>query len=341
MDDNFLKMPLDSCLYVVFNGTQYSVLRGEVKEYRIGEMLCEMGNVIPAEIKPVLLSCAGLDKKPTLKRLDNVFVELNKLLIERFGLVAGSIICNEMLCMSADLIKGKRAFIENIKDEGATGKFVFEDTGYEGPGTCDIRQFLLTAYCAVILSQVAFKFLYKNIMETLTGGVEKENELKILSLYGELMAAQHIDYKIMLLEGSLSNVYGIQNAISLLAFEFANAFNNNVNFAKCRNCGRYFVLTGRIDSVYCSYPAPSYGKRTCKEIGAQVTRRNKEKSEASTGEYRKIYMRLKMKSRRHPKDNSLWEKLEELVKGGKEWRTKLNNGEATTEDFLKWLDNYK
>ncbi|MCR5754521.1 MAG: hypothetical protein K6G30_06905, partial [Acetatifactor sp.] len=102
MEDDFFKLPMDTCLYVDFDGEKYTVLRNGAKEYGIGEMLCEMGNVSPSEIKEVLFKCAGLDKKPTVDRLGEVFVELDGLLIESFGVVAGAIIGNELISMTAD-----------------------------------------------------------------------------------------------------------------------------------------------------------------------------------------------------------------------------------------------
>jgi hypothetical protein len=101
------------------------------------------------------------------------------------------------------------------------------------------------------------------------------------------------------------------------------------------------VLSGRRDAAYCSYPAPGYEKKTCREIGAQVTRANKEKNDIITGEYKRIYMRLKMQVRRHPKDSVLQRKVKSLVSEGKEWRKKLANGLATSDEFMQWLGLYK
>lgn len=345
MEDDFFKLPMDTCLYVDFDGEKYTVLRNGAKEYGIGEMLCEMGNVFPSEIKEVLFKCEGLDKKPTVERLGEVFVELDGLLIERFGVVAGAIIGNELISMTADYLRDKKEYIKTFEESdsadknGEIYKFIFTDSGYDGPGDKDVKQVLLTAYSAVANSQVAFKYLYMNAMKAFTG--DEPEELKILDLFGALVATQHIDYKIMLFEDGFANVYGIQTALSLLAFEFANAYNHKVGFAKCKNCGRYFVLNGRTDAVYCSYPAPDHEGKTCRDIGAQVTRSNKEKNDVATGEYRKLYMRLKMQARRHPKDKQLEETLDTLVTGGKEWRGKLESGAVTTEEFLAWLKGFE
>lgn len=348
MEDDFFKLPMDTCLYVDFNGEKYTVLRNGTKEYGIGEMLCEMGNVSPSEIKEVLFKCGGLVRKPTVDQLGIVFVELDGLLTERFGVVAGAIIGNELISMTADYLRDKKEYIKTIEKidssdkNGEIYKFIFIDSGYSRPGDDDVKQVLLTAYFAVANSLVAFKYLYTNAMKVFSGAEDPgKDNLKIMELFGSLVATQHIDYKIMLFEDGFANVYGIKTALSLLAFEFANAYNHNVGFAKCKNCDRYFVLTGRQDAVYCSYPAPNHVGKTCRDIGAQVTRSNKEKTDIATGEYRKLYMRLKMQSRRHPKDVRLADRIDSLVNGGKEWRGKLETGAATTEEFLQWLETFK
>ena len=48
-------------------------------------------------------------------------------------------------------------------------------------------------------------------------------------------------------------------------------------------------------------------------VGAQVTRANKEKNDAATKEYRKVYMRYKMMTNRHPEDAAAAEKFEQLT----------------------------
>ena len=59
---------------------------------------------------------------------------------------------------------------------------------------------------------------------------------------------------------------------------------------KCKNCGHYFVSEGRSDAVYCSCPLWENKDKTCKDVGAQVTRANKEKNEAAAKEYLRVCM---------------------------------------------------
>ncbi|WP_447383730.1 DUF6076 domain-containing protein, partial [Streptococcus pseudopneumoniae] len=81
------------------------------------------------------------------------------------------------------------------------------------------------------------------------------------------------------------------------------------------------------------YPSPQDPEKTCKDIGAQVSRSNKEKTDVTTKEYRKVYMRYKMLMRRHPEEESYEEQFNKLTSEVKEWRNKLAHGLATTEEF--------
>ena len=128
--------------------------------------------------------------------------------------------------------------------------------------------------------------------------------------------------------------------MSLILFETAHVLDTQTPIVKCKNCGQYFVPTGRSDSIYCSYPSPQDSEKTCKDIGAQVSRSNKEKTDVTTKEYRKVYMRYKMLMRRHPEEAEYEEKFNQLTGEVKEWRNKLAHGMATTEEFLAWLTEF-
>lgn len=83
-----------------------------------------------------------------------------------------------------------------------------------------------------------------------------------------------------------------------------------------------------------------YTSKTCKEIGAQVTRANKEKNDVATKEYRKVYMKYKMITIRHPEDREGKKTFDRLVEEVKSWRKNMVNGTVTTEEFLEWLSGF-
>lgn len=120
----------------------------------------------------------------------------------------------------------------------------------------------------------------------------------------------------------------------------AHVINTEANIVKCKNCGHYFIPEGRSDAVYCSYPLRDNKDKTCKDVGAQVTRANKEKNDAATKEYRKVYMRYKMMTNRHPEDTDAAEKFEKLTSEVRDWRNRMAHGSATTDEFLAWLARF-
>lgn len=75
-------------------------------------------------------------------------------------------------------------------------------------------------------------------------------------------------------------------------------------------------------------------------VGANITRKAKEKKDIATHEFRKIYMRNKMQSKRHPDNQRYKDNLSKLVEGNKVWRKKLQDDPSTQKAFLEWLNQY-
>ena len=181
--------------------------------------------------------------------------------------------------------------------------------------------------------------MFTQIMES--DEIQDENHQRSIELlyamYGTYMDAQHIDYRLILTEKGFESLYTFETTISMMLFEMAQCINTDANIVKCKNCGHYFVPEGRSDSVYCSYPLDDNKEKSCKDVGAQITRANKEKTDILTREYRKVYMRYKMSMSRHPDDPALEEKFHRLTNEFKMRRAEIMSGESTTEEVLEWL----
>lgn len=163
--------------------------------------------------------------------------------------------------------------------------------------------------------------MFSHILGDSTDTEQREKVLKMYDdLYGNLMDMQHIEYRVIsTAEKGLESFFTIKTSLSLLLFEMANAQKIDVSFIKCENCKNIFVPEGRCDAIYCSYPSPQNEQKSCKEVGAQIARANKEKTDIVTGAYRKMYMRYKMATQRHPHDKGkrlLFEKLTTGMKDG-------------------------
>ena len=92
--------------------------------------------------------------------------------------------------------------------------------------------------------------------------------------------------------------------------------------------------------MYCTYPFQDNKGKSCKDVGAKVTRAKKERNDIATKEYRRAYMRCIMAMKRHPEDSAVAEKFARLTEEVKSWRDKLDSEQATTEEFLKWLSGF-
>ncbi|MDD3416456.1 MAG: DUF6076 domain-containing protein [Lachnospiraceae bacterium] len=346
-DELNLELPIEYGMVVQYEGENNNLFYKEGVIYPIGGMMCELARVKPMKIKDNIVRCPYFKHDTNFENLGEAFVWLEEDFINSYGPVAGKILTSEFMELTKDMWENfdNEEYMESLKTDNSSSKineYIFAETGFSDLGKENVGHVLLSVYTQQAMSFVVFKHLFVDMMESCLGHEAGDDvEVKVLSLFGNMVGVQHIDFRIMCLEGGFASVYTIKTCLSLLAFEFAHCFEKNVQFNKCKNCGEYFVLTGRVDAVYCSYPAPDAEGKTCKDIGAQVTRANKEKNDITTSEYRKTYMRLKMKSNRNKKDNQVRMQLESLVRDGKEWRKRLSQGAVTSEEFLEWLKMYQ
>ena len=330
-------------LIVDFDGEKNVVMYRGIKEYPIGGMIAEYARLHPTDLKEVILEYSRLEEKPSEKTLAEFFPWFVDKLEEKIGITAAVIITFEFMDLVADMCKGEMSnpdeFFIEIKEEDSIGKFIFEGSGYSKLGKSTNKQALLSAYYWYAQSYVAFKHSF--LMLASEDEYEEDQVNAFWSMFSENINFQHIDFRIANYEGKFHSLYTIKSSMSLLLFEAAHCMDNDVKFTKCANCGEYFVPEGRIDAIYCGYPSPQDPKRLCKDIGAQVTRANKEKNDIATKEYRKVYMKYKMITIRHPENRNAKEKLSYLMSEVKIWREKMKNGIVTTESFLQWLEQFK
>ena len=107
-----------------------------------------------------------------------------------------------------------------------------------------------------------------------------------------------------------------------------------VPFRVCKNCGKYFPLTGHSNTEYCDRPFDSVG-RTCKEIGALRVWEKKKAENPSFKAYSKAY-----------KKRFAWIKYGKITQEAfYEWseqarkmREQCANGKMTLDEFKEWLE---
>lgn len=344
-------MEIDFGLSVTFDGKNYTLMVPDhVKEYPIGGLICEYCRLSPTEIKDVIISLSGLNNEVTPDKVISTHMQFHQKLLETFPPVTATMISLEFLHGLEDWMKAIREnrtdeyindFFE-IKENDKIKEFILDDTPYTKFGCNDIFQIMLSSYYGFAMNYKNVKYMFNQILGKDGDSEQRDKVLDLYSdMYVNLIDMQHIDFRIMCtIENGLESLYTIKSSVSLLLFEMAHCLQEDKQILVCSNCNEAFVPEGRCDTIYCSYPSPQNKNKTCREIGAQVARSNKEKTDIVTREYRKVYMRYKMMTKRHPEDRSKKKLFEELTHGIKEWRKGLSDGTKTTEEFLLWLEQF-
>ena len=345
-------MNVDFGLAITYNGKGYMLLCPDhIKKYPVGGLICEYCRLAPTAIKDVILACSNLDEAVTAESAAKLIVEFHDKLFDAFPPVIATMISLEFQNNTFDWINAIREdrlaelkdghYVEN--EEDAIQQYIFDGTPYKTFGCESLLQMMLSSYFSFSMTYVNTKYMFMHIFDEKAGQEQqRENVYSACSqFYGDLMNMQHIDFRIIAMENDLQHLYTIKSSLSLILFEIANCIQHEQQLIKCSNCGHFFVPEGRSDTIYCSYPSPQNSGKSCKEIGAQIARANKEKNDVVTKEYRKAYMRHQMMTKRHPNDKEKRQQFEALTAGMKMWRVKLADGSGKVDDFLTWLEQFK
>lgn len=328
-------------LIVDYDGKKNIVMYLGIKEYPIGGMIAEYARLYPKNLKEIILAYPRIDEEKNKEALFDFFPWYVDKLEKKFGTVTAIMVTFDFMDLVADFLKKDDTRLDevfkNVSEDDSVGQFILEGSGYKRLGNSTNKQLLLSAYYWWAYSYAAFK---RAFLMLVSEDEYEENQIRrFWSLYGENIDFQHIDFRIANFEGKFHSLYTIKSSMSLLLFEASHCLDKDVKIKKCANCGNYFVPEGRIDAIYCEYPSPQDKSKICKDIGAQVTRANKVKNDLATKEYRRIYMKYKMITLRHPENIKAKKKFEKLTSEVKIWRKKMRSGD-TTELFLEWLKDF-
>lgn len=337
---------MDVGLTVEFDGKKNVVMEGEIiKEYPIGGLICEYARLHPTDLKQIILDSPYYQDTDLKENGGNALMSFYQAMLEKLGVVTASMVVTDFANLMADynLAKGEelKELLDEANDEKDTNKikiFILEDSGFDEFGISTIGQAMLTAYSAFSYGYVAFRHTF-NMLVT-----EEEYEEKQVrtfwDFFGNNSDFQHIDFRIMLYGEGFHSLYTLKSSMSLILFEAAHAMDAETKFVKCKNCGNYFVPIGRSDSVYCGYPSPQDETKSCRDVGANATRARKMKNDIMTQEYRRLYMRLKMATKRHPDNEEFQKRFTELTEGMKARRKQKENGNLSTDEILEWLSTF-
>ncbi|MBQ9248984.1 MAG: hypothetical protein IJ179_01285 [Oscillospiraceae bacterium] len=322
----------------------------QLLDYPVGGMIAEYARLDAKEIKGIIMECSHLDDEPTDENLAAFMDDFQDLMQKRLAPVAGTMALVEIFSVVEEWIKAEMTgrddeYLEALKQIANYEDvidYIFADTAYGELGKKTVCQMMLTAYATFVTSFVNTVYTFDQVIKWADQEEADENAMHTLAaLFTDMGSMQHIDFRILNIDGKgFQSLYTIQTSMSLLTFEMAHWMGKGVSFVKCANCGHYFIPEGRSDTIYCNYPTKQNPEKTCREIGAQIRRANKEKNDITTREYRKIYMRYKMLTRRHPENRDAAKKFDILTDNITAWRKKLADGTATTDEFLAWLSEF-
>lgn len=120
----------------------------------------------------------------------------------------------------------------------------------------------------------------------------------------------------------------------IIDFSLRDCVARGIPVRRCRSCGRYFPLTGRVTAEYCSRPNPS-GK-LCRNTGAVQKWAENRRGDLVFKEYRREYKRrfAWIRAGKISEDDfSVWSKK------AREKKADCDKEKITLEEFKTWLRN--
>ena len=119
----------------------------------------------------------------------------------------------------------------------------------------------------------------------------------------------------------------------LINFHVRECVKREVRMRVCKNCLRYFAVTGKASTEYCGRVCDSKG-RTCREMGAIHTWTQRKQGDEVFKEYRREYKKRFARINAGKLTKSVFYAWSEEARKKKE---DCDNGTITPEDFSRWL----
>ena len=119
----------------------------------------------------------------------------------------------------------------------------------------------------------------------------------------------------------------------LIDFHVRECVKREVKMRVCKNCLRYFAVTGKASTEYCDRVCDSKG-RTCREIGAINTWTQRKQGDEVFKEYRREYKKRFARINAGKLTKSAFYAWSEEARKKKE---NCDNGVITADEFSRWL----
>ena len=156
---------------------------------------------------------------------------------------------------------------------------------------------------------------------------EGGDTLNTFQFQPQTMSFEVIDRKIF------AEVLYPRDIYDLIDFYVRECVKREVKMRVCKNCLRYFAVTGKASTEYCGRICDSKG-RTCREMGAINTWTQRKQGDEVFKEYRREYKKRFARINAGKLTKSAFYAWSEEARRRKE---DCDSGVITTEDFSRWL----
>ena len=156
---------------------------------------------------------------------------------------------------------------------------------------------------------------------------EGGDTLNTFQFQPQTMSFEVIDRKIF------AEVLYPRDIYDLIDFHVRECVKREVKMRVCKNCLRYFAVTGKASTEYCGRICDSKG-RTCREMGAINTWTQRKQSDEVFKEYRREYKKRFARINAGRLTKSAFYAWSEEARKKKE---DCDSGVITTEEFSRWL----
>lgn len=156
---------------------------------------------------------------------------------------------------------------------------------------------------------------------------EGGDTLNTFQFQPQTMNFEVIDHKIF------TEVLYPRDIYDLIDFHVRECVKREVKMRVCKNCLRYFAVTGKASTEYCDRVCDSKG-RTCREIGAINTWTQRKQGDEVFKEYRREYKKRFARINAGKLTKSAFYAWSEEARKKKE---DCDSGVITTEEFSRWL----
>ena len=169
----------------------------------------------------------------------------------------------------------------------------------------------------------------KSVSEKLVAyyNAEGGDTLNTFRFQPQTMSFEVIDHKVF------AEVLYPRDIYDLIDFHVRECVKREVKMRVCKNCLRYFAVTGRASTEYCGRVCDSKG-RTCREMGAINTWTQRKQGDEVFKEYRREYKKRFARINAGKLTKSVFYAWSEEARKKKE---DCDNGTITPEDFSRWL----